>query len=105
MQGEIVQHLYYQANPNSTASPWGGGPAMCPAWWGHAVSTFGSAGDLVRWTEVAPTAIRGGSGAIIALPPNMLDDAAGESQRFPHSPPHAPRTHNQQTPTRTARTP
>ena len=52
--GDIVQHLYYQANPNSTASPWNAkaGPAMCPAWWGHAISTFGKPGDLVRWTEV-----------------------------------------------------
>ena len=46
-RGEVVQHLYYQANPNSTGSPWSGGPANCPAWWGHATSS-----DLVHWTEV-----------------------------------------------------
>ena len=31
-EGKIVQHLYYQANPNSTGSPWSGGPANDPAW-------------------------------------------------------------------------
>ena len=66
-----MQHLYYQANPNSTGSPWSGGPANCPAWWGHATSTFGEPGDLVEWTEVEATAIRGGSGAILPVPEKM----------------------------------
>lgn len=70
-KGKIVQHLYYQANPNSTSPPWSGGPANCPAWWGHATSTFGEPGDLVRWTEVECSAIRGGSGAILPVPEKM----------------------------------
>ena len=45
--GKLLQHLYYQANPNSTGSPWSGGPANCPAWWGHATSTFGQPGALM----------------------------------------------------------
>jgi hypothetical protein len=39
--------------------------------WGHAISTFGEAGDLVRWTEVECSAIRGGSGAILPVPEKM----------------------------------
>jgi hypothetical protein len=70
--GEVVQHLYYQANPNSTGPPWSGSPANCPAWWGHATSS-----DLVHWTEVECTAIRGGSGAILPLPPKMAAAAGG----------------------------
>ena len=66
-----MQHMYYQANPNSTEAPWSGSPANCPAWWGHAVSTFGQPGDLVEWTEVEASAIRGGSGAILPVPEKM----------------------------------
>jgi sucrose-6-phosphate hydrolase SacC (GH32 family) len=68
--GKVTNHLYYQANPNSTDAPWS--PPWAPAYWGHATSP-----DLVTWTEVVPSAIRGGSGAILPLPPKMLPKADG----------------------------
>ena len=68
--GKVTNHLYYQANPNSTAPPWNA--PWAPAYWGHATSP-----DLVTWTEVVPSAIRGGSGAILPLPPKMLPKAGG----------------------------
>ena len=68
--GKIMSHLFYQANPNSTHNPWS--PPWAPAYWGHATSP-----DLVTWTEVQPSAIRGGSGAILPLPTKMLRSAKG----------------------------
>eukprot|EP00040_Diaphanoeca_grandis_P044322 m.270619 g.270619 ORF g.270619 m.270619 type:complete len:181 (-) comp90792_c0_seq1:1084-1626(-) len=68
--GNIVQHLFYQANPNSTSPPWSA--PWAPAYWGHATSP-----DLVHWTEVVPSAIRGGSGAIVPLSEKMQTAADG----------------------------
>lgn len=44
-RGSVKNHMFYQANPNSTAAPWS--PPWAPAYWGHAMSP-----DLVHWTEV-----------------------------------------------------
>lgn len=68
--GTTTNHLFYQANPNSTAAPWS--PPWEPAYWGHAVSP-----DLVNWKEVRASAIRGGSGAILVLPPKMRNASGG----------------------------
>lgn len=68
--GAATNHLYYQANPNSTAAPWS--PPWSPAYWGHAISS-----DLVNWHEVRASEIRGGSGSVLVLAHNMKNASGG----------------------------
>ena len=70
-------HLFYQANPNSTAAPWA--PHQQPTEWGHATSR-----DLVHFRPADPfdSAITGSSGGAVVLPPALRESSGFDAIAF-----------------------